>query len=357
MRTSISKAIFWFCLAACPSLAQAQMFFEADAVFLGRNQNGGTTIAPGISTNTGSYGAESGYRISIGSILDTWQVDATFTQISPWTGEVDRLDSSSINLATGLEFEGFLNTAADASLPTPVYSLNLDNFEAASRSNYRDVEIMIGSSYANHRWRVAGGYRHAQLDEQNGLLMEGAFAEAPIGAGLDPIALLDAGATYVTGVPAAITNNTPVQYALQSQTTNHVNGFQTTFGVQFVDGRWLTLEGIAKAGIYHNQMSGRVTEILRAETGAPASVYQQIHSGKKSGAAFIGNLGLRAVIGVTDYIDIVGGGEVLFLSGVALGNDQYNGVSQTMVGTSAYEVQNRGSMVAYGGNIGLRIYW
>ncbi len=368
MRTSISKAAgnlllgsMLSLLAFCPSQAQAQLFFNAEAVFLSRDHDGGSTIATSgaqdISSNPGSFSTEPGYRLSIGGIFDTWQVEGTFTQLNPWTADLDGTFGSNIPFASNMDFNGFLKLASEAEDGGEF--LGPGEYDAHTRSNYKDAEIMFGSSYAHRRWRIGMGYRYVQLDEQNGLFMSGVFDDAPLVGlpdGLSDAALMNAGAELVAGGANGLTNGTDLDYLLQSATSNQMSGFQTAFGVQLLDGKWITIEGLAKVGIYYNRMTGQVTETV-GDSGPDASVYQRILSGNKTGAAFVGNLGLRGVVGITDYIDLVGGGEVLFLSGVALGNDQYQGVSQTMVGTNAYTVQNKGSVIAYGGNIGLRIYW
>jgi len=351
------------CLTLLPSFAQAQLFFDAEAVFLGRNNEGGTSIVSGadpISTNSGSYGSEPGYRLTIGGIFDNLQVDGTFTQISPWTSSLDGVFNNNVDLPTGMNFDGFLNQAAQAE-GDGEYLNGPGTFDVSNRSNYRDAEIMIGSSYINRRWRLAGGYRYVQLDEKNGL---GIFADldeavpgpaAPIG--LTDAALTAAGATWLAGPADGIDAGSEIAYLIQSNTRNQMHGFQTLFGVEMLNSKWVTIEGLLKAGIYCNNMSGRVTETVAGLGPGDTSVYQRILSGNKTGAAFAGNLGLRAVIGITDYIDLVGGGEVLFLSGVALGDDQANGVNANLMGTNAYQVQNKGSLVAYGGTVGLRIFW
>jgi hypothetical protein len=356
------------------SPAQAQLFFEADAIVLGRNNQGGSNLVSGsqsLSTSQGSYGAEPGYRVGLGGVFDNWQVDSSFTQISPWStssagtfGGAVYFDSMPSTGPNVLSFDSVLQGAATNAF----YGQDASNeflqggtsFSTYSNSNYRDAEINIGSSQMNRPWRLAAGYRNIQLDEKNGMFLSGVFDST--GTGLSDNAITSTGATLISGDPdgfdaaGALNGTDTIRYSLDAQSKNELNGFQTTFGYRFLDGDWVTLEGIAKAGIYRNRMSGQVAETV-AGAGNDDSVYQRILGDHKTAAAFAGNLGLRAIVGLTDYIDLVGGVEVLFLSGVALGPDQVGGVSQNAAGNYVYRVDNHGSIVAYGGTLGLRIFW
>ncbi len=367
-RTGITHALFSFCFAVgMTSAAEAQLFFEADAVFLGRNHDGGSSVVSGqetLTTSNGSFGAEPGYRLGIGMILENFQVDAGFTQVNPWVAESSGMFSTAVNMDGGnpsrLDFNGFLKNAASSAFSGEDGEVEAfgpgATYTNSTRSNYRDFEINIGSSYATKRWRLSGGFRSVQLDEKNTVGIDGLFTETPPNQGLSDTALWNAGATLIAGPGTGFADGTDLIYSIDTSTKNQLNGFQTTFGVQFIDGKWVSLEGIAKVGIYRNHMSGQIIETAAGD-GAGSSVYQQYLTSSKDGAAFAGNLGLRAVVGITDYIDLVGGGEVLFLNGLALGNDQLDGVRTSTTGLSTYQVQNKGSMVGYGGTIGLRIFW
>lgn len=371
-----AKVLVWTCFAGCPALLHAQMFFEAEAVFLNRNHDGGSSFVTGadpLSTASGSFSTEPGYRLGIGSVLENWQVDASFTQINPWTssqtgmmsGNVSLDPTSAVPAPNFLNYDGFLSTASQSILNGDE-SINerfiTPEFETYARSNYRDAEINIGSSHCGRRWRLSGGFRHIQLDEKNGVRLDGIFSSDPSltpGShinGLSDSELITAGADWISGTGIGIVDGADLMYSLESNVENQLNGFQTTFAFRFIEKQWITLEGTLKAGVYQNRMHGQLVETA-ASSGIDNSVYQQAFSSSDTGVAFAGNLGLKSIIGLTDYIDFVLGGEVLFLSGVALGADQAGGVSVTSTGARQYNVDNHGSMIGYGGSIGFRVYW
>jgi hypothetical protein len=116
------------------------------------------------------------------------------------------------------------------------------------------------------------------------------------------------------------------------------------------------IEGVAKAGLYHNRVEARTTELL-VGSGDDDSVYGQSFTDQKGTGAFVGSLGLRGLIPVTDYINLVTGYEVLFLSGVALGTEQFKGVRQDVLGGTIFTAQADGSTILHGGKLGLEVLW
>lgn len=373
-RANLVWAVALLAASCAPSVACAQFFFESDAVALTRNSDGGAPFVAGpnsVSTEPGGYGWEPGYRLGFGWMGEDLQVDTTFTQISPWTSSssgtfggnlyFDQGDPALGAADSALVFPGFLNTAAASTLGGATQEGFLPSagskFSTATTSNYRDVEINIGSSQYKRPWRFGVGYRNIQLDEKNIMNLSGAFDTT--GTGISDAALMNAGAQYVSGAGVGFDQTTPttfLAYQVNGHAQNEMNGAQAFFGYRIYDGSWFTIEGTGKAGIYHNAISGRVQESLAA-SGFDNSVYQRTLTSKDAAAAFAGNLGLRAVVGITDYIDLTLGYEILFLSGVGLGPDQLNGVRTDSLGATAYHVQHNGSLIANGGTIGLRIYW
>ncbi|WP_437227123.1 hypothetical protein SH661x_000187 [Planctomicrobium sp. SH661] len=378
-RTTLVRAILFVAASYVSSPAQAQFFFEGDAVFYTRNNTGGTPFLGGptsVSSSKGSYDIEPGYRLGFGWSGENLQVDTTFTQITPWTAESSGILSGNLYMnpndpAIGpadhtLQYQGFLSQAAQSTLGGTTESGFLigsvvpgdaPSYSTSTTSNYRDIEVNIGSSQYKRPWRLAVGYRNVQLDEKNVMSMNGIFGTDA--TGISDAALIDAGASSISGAGSGFMQTVPptyLNYQVHGQSQNDMNGAQLVFGYRFYDGPWLTLEGTSKAGIYRNIVSGRVQETATA-SGFNDSVYQRTMTGQDSGAAFAGNLGLKAVVGITDYIDFVIGYEVLFLAGVGLGPDQAGGISSNAAGAAVYHVQHDGSLIANGGTIGLRIYW
>lgn len=376
------KNLFWavLCVATCcgASVAQAQFFFESDAVFLQRNNSGSAPFIAGpggVSSGKGSYGVEPGYRLGFGWMGNDVQVDATFTQISPWTADSNGSVTGNMYFDQGpggaatdnsLVFPGFLREAANSSLA----GLDESNerefltpgsaFTTSARSNYRDLEINVGTSQYKRPWRLAVGYRNISLDEKSMMRVSGVFdADGAGNDGLSDAALINAGATHISGGSDGFFVSTPdtiATYQVNGNAANDLSGAQLLFGYRIFDNSWFSLEGISKAGVYRNSVSGQVQETL-AGSGYDNSVYQRTLTSHDTSAAFAGNLGLRAVFSVTDYIDVLVGYEVLFLSGVGLGPDQANGIGTNAAGVTTYHVKHDGSLIANGGTIGLRIYW
>jgi len=358
------------------SIAQAQFFFESDAVFLNRNNSGGAKFASGgqsINLGKGDYGFEPGYRLGLGWLGEDVQIDAFFTQISPWTSSssgdltgnlyFNSDDPEIMALDSELEFPGFLMAAGSNTLGGVIQEGFLQSggdFKSSSRSNYRDAEINIGTSQYKRPWRMAVGYRNIQLDENSLMSINGEFGTTD--NGISDSALAAQGATLISGGGSGIQVDplgltpTDMLYSVTGDAKNELNGAQAIFGYRLYDGSWFTVESTLKAGVYRNTITGRVQETV-ATGGFQDSVYQRTMTGKDSGAAFVGNLGLKAVVGLTDYIDLVLGYEVMFLSGIALGSDQVNGIGYNTAAAPVYRVQNDRSLVANGGTIGLRVYW
>jgi hypothetical protein len=182
------------------------------------------------------------------------------------------------------------------------------------------------------------------------------------GTGLSDQAIVNAGGVLISGdgdgydASTSIDGPDRVLYSINSATSNVLNGGQVTFSYRVYDGSWFAVDAYSKAGIFRNQMRGTVVETI-AGSGNDNSVYQRTLTNDRFGAAFAGNLGFRAIVGLTDYINLTAGYEVLFLSGLALGPDQLNGVSSNMAGATVYRVQNHGNVVAHGGTLGLQILW
>ncbi len=364
----ISLVLVGMCSA---SSAQAQLFFDAQAVFLDRNSDSSAPFISGTNSLStgGGYGWEPGYRLGLGWIGESMQIDAGFTQISPW--ESSRLAGygSGLGLNSGagatnsLSFPGFVTEAANSTFggnPNNAFLAPGAVAAVSTESNYKDWELNIGTSQYKRPWRVAVGYRGVTLDEKNLSTLFGEYQTSGAGnEALSDFNLTSAGAEWIGGTGTGFDMTTPptfLTYSVFSKAQNELNGAQALFAYRFYDGSWFMLEGTGKAGVYYNSIHGQVQETL-AGSGNNDSVYRRTLKGKDEGAAFVGNLGLRAIVGITDYIDLVLGYEVLFLSGVALGPDQLNGISQDSTNTTIYRVQHDRSLIANGGNIGLRIYW
>lgn len=395
------RSLVWAAALLLPGLAgikeaRAQLFFSAEAVFMDRNNEGGSPIIGGpeaVSLGDQSYGAEPGYRLRLGGFFEGWQFDTSFTQIEPWTTSSSGVFANPVvfddeagnplvaDPANTLLFAGGLRSAALSSLAGADEStegellLAGSTYALESRSNYRDFELNFGTNENCSRWRFAAGYRHIRLDESSGFSMLGLFNAIDSATGFVPgdagnvgndglshNALDDAGFGLISGgadgydAELSPDGADTLQYTINGSTYNELNGAQFVIGYRMLDGAWLTIDALGKAGIYRNNVSGRLVETI-VGSGNDNSVYRQGFADDDISAAFAGNVGLRGIVSLTDYINVTGGYEVLFLSGVALSDDQPSGLRRSSTGTTIYAVNTNGALIAHGGTVGLEFLW
>lgn len=241
-------------------------------------------------------------------------------------------------------------------------------YASFNKSNLRQFEINFGTRRELNWWRVAVGYRHVNFDERSGLTLNGVFDAPDIDPAMpdDPNDGLSSGALTGTGLTGAgsfmaidQTMMVPVDiltYQILGAANNQMDGAQLTGAVRVFDGRWITIEGIGKVGIYRNRVSGAISETI-VGSGNSNAVYQRVLRDDDTAAAFAGNIGVRGTVSLTDYINFIVGYDVLFLGGVALSGEQTDGLSQDIFGATNYSVQNDGTLVAHGANLDLELLW
>ncbi|QDT33032.1 hypothetical protein [Thalassoglobus polymorphus] len=399
-------------LSLCQS-GQAQVFFESDWLYYGRDSDSGRNVINGPeskSLSEGDFDYTSGYRLTLGGSLGDFDVDASFSQLDAWESGSSGIFNNFISM-DGVAVPGdpgvfnsfadytALNQAASYGSPMmgnneltegerlrpfndPIFGQEDLVYSTMNRSNFREFEINVGSRRNVNWYRFSVGYRHIQLDERSGLTVGGVFDALDVddgnpydgtinddpNNGLSNAALISTGmahiggsadgydAFFVTGDPMMAIAPDLVAYQMLGKANNQLNGAQATVALRIINGEWITVEGIGKAGIYRNSLSGVIQETV-VGSGNDDSVYRRTLSSSDTGAAFAGNLGLRSTVSLTDYINVIMGYEVLFLSGVALGAEQNDGLSTDLLGATRYQVQNDGTMIAHGSNLGLEILW
>ena len=135
---------------------------------------------------------------------------------------------------------------------------------------------------------------------------------------------------------------------------SNLNGFQFIADVCLVDGPRFNMTMIGKAGAYHNHASGRVQERYSgATTGVPGgtnSTYGANFSDTKDTVSFVGGLAVKAGLRLTDHLQLIGGYEGIFISGVALAPEQANSFRN-----GQYEVNTDGNVIVHGANFGLEL--
>jgi hypothetical protein len=395
---SIRCMLFVSALSLCPGAVQAQFFFESDALYWQRNNQANANFVTGPQTVTaggGDYDFQPGYRLRLGGEMIGMQVDGSFTQIGNWStassGTFARpvvFDDTANNAfvvgavpGNTLVFPGFLreaslSTAAGADESTEGELLKAGAiYSTLQTSTLSDIDVNFGTSHAIRPWRVAVGYRHIQLGEKDRVQMGGVFDAIDVanGAvfgqvgnspndGLSNGAITGAGGSLVSGTGDGYDAfNAPggpdsLVYQVYSRSMNQLSGAQLVFGYRLVNRDWIKVESYAKTGVFQNKVGGMVQELL-AGGGNDNSVYARTLLANAKTISFAGNLGVRALIGVTDYIDIIVGYEIFYLSNVALGADQLNGVTVSSAGVTSYSPQMHGSLFANGGTLGLQVVW
>ena len=106
---------------------------------------------------------------------------------------------------------------------------------------------------------------------------------------------------------------------------------------------------IGKAGAYHNHDSGRVQERYTG-IGPNTSVYGTELSDNKDTVAFVGGVAVKAGWQLTEHLELIGGYEGTFVSGVALAPEQ-----ASVVNNGVYQVNTDGNVIVHGANFGLQL--
>lgn len=398
-RTTISTLVMTLSLVFLASPAHAQMFFEADWVQLSRDNDASGSIfngADGLSASSLDYGYDPGFRITLGGIIGDYQIDASFLQIEDWsasrTGTLsntlvfDDTANNPLVVASppGTTF-GFMNGLYKAATEVMAADESTESEQLRSGATYsytgttdfKQVEINLGTARDRHRWRAALGWNYMRFDEANSLFVVGDFDALDVDDGAGPrnpvlndpndilshAALARAGYSLVSGSPDGFDAYDSMSGApdtlsilMDSRAENELNGIQGTLGFRLVDKEWLVLEATGKAGLYHNSVTGLVSETVVGSVN-DNSAYQLLYTDKTSKAAFAGGIGFRGILPLTDYIRLVGGYEVLFLKGVALGNEQVNGVTTDIYDNLVYTIDAGATAIIHGTNAGLEVTW
>ncbi len=384
-------------LAAQGGSAFAQVRFDTEWLFWHRNNDSETPLISGpnaVSSDDASFEFQSGYRFTLGVGVGAFDIEATFSQIPDWVA------SDSGILANPLVFDDsatdpdvfpgtpgnsvFIGSALFAAGTTIIEQNESEQLEAGAQVRTRystkldNFELNVGSNRERYPWRFALGWRHLELEENSSLTAIGTFqaidlddAALPGGAGNDPndqlsdAALLEAGFTLISGAGGGFagydptlmpTTPTTMAVVFSGRSHNDLDGAQVVFGGQLSPSSVVIVEGFLKLGLYHNRAEGTVRETLIGIENDD-SVYQRTLHDSDTTASFVGGLGFRVLVPVTDYIRLTTGYEALVVTNVALAPDQAQGVRTNIFGDTVYHVVTNGDLLAHGGNLGLEITW
>lgn len=396
----MNRTVWTVCLISLfvgSSTAMSQEFrFEADWLILSRDNGGDANFITGpdaFSAGSGDYGAESGYRFTLGSSLYDFDVEAVFTQLDGWDDSSFRtlgtlliLDDTAGNAvvvpAPPANVLAFRNAIFDAATTTTMGNDESNESERINAgatlsyqtsSNLRSFELNVGGNRSAHWWSFGLGYQHLLFNDASNLLISGTFDAldnddaSPLDEANDGLAHLsmttDAGLMHIGGgadgydgaaVPMVGPDILAMSFAGDAE--NELNGMQAILGARFYPSDWFVIESITKLGLYHNQVSGRYTETY-VGSGMDDSIYQRTLRDQNTVASFVGSTALRGIVPVTDYISLMAGYEVMVLTNVGLGSDQAGGLGSSILGATTYSANADGDVVVHGGQVGFEIVW
>jgi hypothetical protein len=395
-RCSITLGILLFVGLAWSESAFAQIQFEADYLFLrqsGRDSTSFINGPDGLSSGKTDFGFQSGYRFGISGGGTWWEVEAVFAQVDGWDSTANTVMTRPLVFDDATN--GFVAPANTIAIPNSLLQAatnpnagginemqEIEHLQAGgfaqlkASSRYRDFELNFASNRNRSWYRFGIGYRNLQLNEGAGFLARGTFDAIDSATGdtfgnpgnvsndgLSDAALQQAGLSLVSGTAdgfnaAAVPNLGPdtVTLLYHGSAANELNGIQALFAARLIPTDLFLLEGIFKAGVYHNSVRSNVSELIAGSVNDD-SVYGRNFSDRKGTASFVGTVGLRGLIPLTDYISLVSGYEALFLTGVALGTDQFQGVHTNALGARTYSAKANDSTILHGGNVGLQVSW
>lgn len=392
MRKSLSLLILSLLAVFAPRTASAQMWFEADYLFWGRpNTSDVNFITSGTGSGDANLGFGSGYRIGLGGGVGDYEIEAILSDIGNWSdqsfsvlGTPIALDGTAANAivfpggAHSLTFNSGVSLAA--SLPAELSESEFLRAGSAVLSSYstnlRDLQINFGSHRDRNWFRWGIGYREVLINENGGFGIAGTFDALDIDDAAGPAAMmgndpndgLAAGSLTSVGfvnigggggfdsIDPTVPSADGLSALFNGSTENRLDGVQLTLAARTVPNDVLMLEAFTRLGLYHNRISGSVSEVLIGSQDANG-IYQRVMQDSTAKASFGFNPGVRASLNLTDYISLTLGYEVMLLTGVGLGPDQLASVQTTLLGSPIYKVDSSGLFVGHGGNAGLEVRW
>lgn len=255
------------------------------------------------------------------------------------------------------EFEGLgPNTGfpADA-LPT---------YQTWYNSQMQAIEVNVLTADSCSLFQYGLGYSNFQLSETAGVSITGTFRAADVAApnsGLSHASLTGVGGLAFAGGTAngfqdEAGNISGIADTLtlfrQAETRNSLNGIQAIFQQEVIYYRGIVVNGVVKAGIYHNSASGAILERytgVDTSPGGATSRYGRTFTDSRSTVAFVGTVGLQSNVPLSNHWSLIGGYEATFIHGVALAPDQDLGNNGT-----TYSVNANGDVIVHGANVGLQ---
>jgi hypothetical protein len=338
---------------------------------------------------------DNGYRFKGGVRVGNWLVEAAYTHYGEWQSSlnenVNGVGFNAAAMAGNWAGENFINahtyftpivnaasltapvnTAGDQSGLGPSIAFNTDARPALLAYNHSDfymIEANIkGADYVLPLWdgglRMGLGYVNANLNNDSWVALSGTFRAsngggttvslpnsvliAPAGGNLQLYS--GGGSGFTDGVSNGGTG-TPSQlrFTHQATTRNELNGGQVVLDFDLLQYQRLKLGMNMKVGLFDNFAQGNMIESYSATNNDLSSYYREF-SATTHHLACMGGLGVDGCYHLTDEVMLCCGYDVLFLSNLALGPEQINGLNNNW-----YHVQTNGSAVIQSVSLGLEV--
>lgn len=381
-RTKLTLTVLMLAaMAVCSSRAQAQGRASAEYLFWNRDNGADQTlIGPSaLSADDATFGFDSGFRFSLGYGIGDYDIEAVFSQIPDWQADEGTVlgfpllfNEDPMALLGTTNNLGFRNGLSEAALSDPanVYSLDAGaTGQFLYESTLHDFQLNIGTNRELRPFWAALGWRHVELDENSSLLISGDFQATDamgggVGTPLAATAFTDLGYTVIQGdgsfagydPMAVMPTITTIGALFQGVTDNDLDGGQIVLGGRFQPRDLLSIEVFLTAGLYQNRAEGTIVETIFAVENDD-DILQRRFSNADTVASFVGGLGFRLIVPVTDYIFFRAGYEGMLVTNLALAPEQSQGLGTTILGERFYKVKTGGNLIAHGGSLGLGVTW
>ncbi|MFV0444324.1 MAG: hypothetical protein ACK5Q5_12210 [Planctomycetaceae bacterium] len=392
MSKTLPLMILGLWAAFAPRPVAAQMWFESDYLFWGRaNTSNQDYIRGGASSGDANLGVANGFRLVLGGGFGNYEVEAILSRINGWDGDGTQtfglpiaFDGNAANTivfptgASSLAFNSGLALAASqsAELSEAEFLIPTAAGTHAYSSDLRDIQVNFGSHRDLNWFRWGVGYREILINENGGFGMTGVFdaldvddAAGPANPtnddpnnGLGSAALGAAGFTTLSGgggfnsIDPTVPSADGLTMLTNGMTENRLDGAQLTLAARTAPNEIVTIEGFLRTGLFYNRINGAVHELLIG-SGDANGIYGRTMSDSTAKASFGLNPGIRTSFNLTDYISLTAGYEMLLLTGVGLGPDQFANVQTNLLGAPTYKVEADGLFIGHGGNVGVEVRW
>ncbi len=346
-------------------------------------------------TSLPSYNSENGYRLEGGVRLGNWIFEGVYSHFGEWVSTLDEnVDGVAFNangMAGNWAGRNFLNantyfapivrsaslaspanTVGDQSGLGPSNAFTTDPAPALLAYTHTDFYVteanVKGADYFLPLWgrglRLGAGYVNANLNNEAWVALSGTFRASntsgttvslpnsvlTAATGGNLILISGGGSGFTDGISNGGTG-TPSQllFTHLAKTRNELNGAQVVLDGDLFDFDRLEFCANLKAGIFDNFAQGTITETYSA-TNNDFSSYGRQFSNTCHHLAFMGGVGVEGGWHLTKEVAIRSGYDVLFLSGLALGPEQINGVANGW-----YRVQTNGSACVQSVHAGVEV--